>query len=90
MEQGGCSSSGENKGEGSGLCFRCKCGAIMFHGIMMSYPVKQSRKRFFILPSGARWGCNDIPIVQGGQGDAEATICFPASAYLGEGEKLTL
>lgn len=62
----------------------------MFHGIMMSYPVKQSRKRFFILPSGARWGCNDIPIVQGGQGDAEATICFPASAYLGEGEKLTL
>lgn len=40
----------------------------MFHGIMMSYPVKQSRKRFFILPSGARWGCNDIPIVQGGQG----------------------
>jgi len=48
----------------------------MFHGVMMSYPVRQSRKRLFIPLSGAWQGCNRISIVWGNQGSQEPQSVF--------------
>lgn len=53
----------------------------------MSYPVRRSRKRFFIPPSGAWQVCNRIPIVWGDQGLQKPQSVFLLQLIFREGKR---